>query len=128
MLSVIVWKECKLNRCAKDGINDKVRQFPCKLPTSMPIRVVPTLSRQLNVSTREQKMTQPRFLTAKFTTTAFNTYPEIVFPSFLSTLITMDLQLQLLISLYSKKKKKMPSNNFFGFLVYRTEIYVGIVF
>lgn len=52
------------------GINDKVRQFQCKLPMSIPIRVPSTLSRQLNVYMRAQRWPGPDFsLTAKLTTT-----------------------------------------------------------
>lgn len=62
MLNLTVCKEHKLNRQAKDKTNNKVRQFQCKLPRSIPIIAPSSLFRHLNVSVREETMTQPRFL------------------------------------------------------------------
>lgn len=56
-------KELKLNGQVENGINDKVRKFSCRLSMSIPIIVGSSPSRQLSVNLREQKITQPRFLT-----------------------------------------------------------------
>lgn len=99
---------------AKGGINDKVRQFQCKLPMSIPIRVPPTLSRQLNVYMRAQRWPGPDFpLTAKLTTTDLT---HLRGSSASAYSVVIKLLLKILFPLFLRCSERKQRSNPFGLL------------
>ena len=121
-------KELKLNTQVENGINDKVRQFSCRLSMSISIMVRSSPSRQLNVNLREQKMTQPRFLTISNTNHhRFKFLPRnSVSVHFHNNGTAVKASI---FTLFHAVLRKLSSNNLWGFFFFlRLEINVGIIF